>query len=115
MVGEGFGFKAETYKVTVMRTPLGALSTAVVLAVAIVRWSLAPGLTVSARAVVQLDETPLYLCVEGTDAEAALVGARLCDAEPTATLTGRAEKDNLQVREGALVPGAQAPTRRSII
>ena len=110
MVGEGFGGKAETYNVTVMYTPLGAFSTVVVLAVAIIGGFLAPGLTASARAVVQADETPLYLCVDGTDAEAALVGARLCDAEPTPTLTSRAEEDRLQVREGALVTTLDTPS-----
>ena len=45
----------------------------------------------------------LYGCVDGTSAEAELVGAELCDAAPTAALTARAEADNLQIRAGALV------------
>ena len=57
----------------------------------------------------QPDDTVLYSCAEGTDAHAALVGARLCDAEPTATLTSRSAEDNLQVREGALVTTLDTP------
>ena len=45
----------------------------------------------------------LYACGGEPRAEAALVGATLCDGEPTPGLLARAEAENLQVREGALV------------
>ena len=54
----------------------------------------------------QTDGPSFYTCVEGTSAEAPVVGIELCDAAPTDALTTRAEEDNLQVLDGALVVSA---------
>ncbi len=54
----------------------------------------------------QTDRPSFYECVEGTEAEAPLVGVSLCDAAPTDALMARAETDNLQVRDGALAVAA---------
>lgn len=55
----------------------------------------------------QTDRPAFYACVDGTTAvEAPLVGIELCDAAPTDALTARAEEDNLQVLDGALVVSA---------
>lgn len=51
----------------------------------------------------QAADAPLYECAEGTVVDVEIVGLALCDAEPTAALHERAEPDNLQIREGALV------------
>lgn len=51
----------------------------------------------------QAADAPLYECAEGTVVDVEVVGLALCDAEPTAALHERAEPDNLQIREGALV------------
>ena len=51
----------------------------------------------------QPGEAPLYQCIDGTTVDVEGVGIALCDAEPTAALHERAEPDNLQIREGALV------------
>ena len=51
----------------------------------------------------QSAEMPLYQCVDGTEVDVAIVGLALCDAEPTPPLHERAEPDNLQIRDGALV------------
>ena len=52
---------------------------------------------------VQPAETALYRCeTEGT-VEVALLGIEMCDSEPTPLLARRAEPDNLQNRDGALV------------
>ena len=51
----------------------------------------------------QPGEAPLYECAAGTAVDVEVVGLALCDAEPTAALHERAEPDNLQIREGALV------------
>lgn len=45
----------------------------------------------------------LYRCAAGEPVEVATLGLDLCDAEPTTLLARRAEPDNLQTREGALV------------
>ena len=45
----------------------------------------------------------LYACGGESRAEAALVGMTLCDGQATPGLLARAEADNLQVRDGALV------------
>ncbi len=49
------------------------------------------------------DTAQLYTCVDASAEAEAPLGVTLCDAEPTSTLTSRAEADNLQVRDGALV------------
>ena len=54
-------------------------------------------------AAAQTDTPALYVCGSWTNTQAAIVGVTLCDAEPTAELSRRAEEDNLQVREGAFV------------
>ena len=54
----------------------------------------------------QTNTPSFYTCLEGTAAEAPLVGVELCDAAPTDELIARAEADNLQVRDGALVVSA---------
>ena len=54
-------------------------------------------------AAAQTDTPALYVCGSWTNTQAVIVGVTLCDAEPTAELSRRAEEDNLQVREGALV------------
>ena len=51
---------------------------------------------------VQADGT-LYRCADNAQIEAVIAGIQLCDAEPTNELMNRAEADNLQVRNGALV------------
>ena len=45
----------------------------------------------------------LYECVDISDTVPTLADATLCNARATSDLTRRAEADNLQVREGALV------------
>ena len=51
----------------------------------------------------QPNELVLYICGDGPNRDSAIVGMILCTAAPTPDLSERAEKDNLQVREGALV------------
>lgn len=63
----------------------------------------APGPAGAASSGAQADAAALYRCAAGTTVEAALVGLELCDAEPTPLLAERAEPDNLQTRDGALV------------
>ncbi len=46
---------------------------------------------------------PLYACLSDQDTRVVDIGATVCDAAPTATLTARMEEDNLQLREGAFV------------
>jgi serine protease Do len=48
-------------------------------------------------------EAALYRCKTETTVAVALLGLDLCDAEPTPLLAERAEPDNLQTRDGALV------------
>ncbi len=48
-------------------------------------------------------QAALYRCVDAVRVEAAALGFSLCDAEPTPLLARRAEPDNLQIRDGALV------------
>ena len=48
-------------------------------------------------------DPPLYLCADAARVEAERVGLTLCDAAPTPALADRAERDNLQLRSGALV------------
>jgi C-terminal processing protease CtpA/Prc len=45
----------------------------------------------------------LYRCADRTTLEVASLGLALCDAQATPLLARRAEPDNLQTREGALV------------
>ncbi|MCY4660597.1 MAG: hypothetical protein OXF93_12410 [Acidobacteria bacterium] len=52
---------------------------------------------------VQAAAAPLYRCTDAARVEAGPVGLTLCDAGPTGELVERAERDNLQVRSGALV------------
>ena len=49
------------------------------------------------------DPNHLYECADNSDTVATLAAVALCDARATSDLTRRAELDNLQVREGALV------------
>lgn len=56
----------------------------------------------------QASDTALYQCVDSTESEAMPAGTTLCTAEPTETLTARAETENLQVRSGALVVDVEA-------
>lgn len=58
---------------------------------------------VSASAGVQPAEGDLYRCVAGTTVAVTVLGLDLCDALPTPLLGQRAEPDNLQTRDGALV------------
>lgn len=61
---------------------------------------------------VQVADPPLFRCTDATRVAAGAVGLTLCDAAPTRDLVDRAERDNLQVRSGALVvtvaPGGPA-------
>ena len=50
----------------------------------------------------------LYVCVAPGATRDIDIGAAICDAAPTDTLTARLEPDNLQLREGALVTGVSA-------
>ena len=45
----------------------------------------------------------LYRCVDATTVAVAALGLDLCDSAPTPRLAERAEPDNLQTRDGALV------------
>jgi S1-C subfamily serine protease len=45
----------------------------------------------------------LYLCISDSDTRALDIGATVCDAAPTESLTQRMEVDNLQLRAGVLV------------
>lgn len=49
----------------------------------------------------------LYRCADAATVEVAALGLDLCDSEPTARLAERAEPDNLQNRDGALVVGVR--------
>lgn len=48
-------------------------------------------------------ETALYRCETERTVEVALLGIEMCNSEPTPRLAERAEPDNLQTRDGALV------------
>ena len=50
----------------------------------------------------------LYVCADPGPTRTIDVGATICDAAPTETLTRRLEPDNLQLREGALVTAVSA-------
>ena len=50
----------------------------------------------------------LYVCADPGATRDIDIGATICDAAPTDTLTERIEPDNLQRREGALVTGVSA-------
>ena len=50
----------------------------------------------------------LYVCADSGAARTVDIGATICDAAPTGTLTERLEPDNLQLREGGLVTGVSA-------
>ena len=54
------------------------------------------------------DPSHLYECADGSDTVVTIAAATLCDARATSNLTRRAESDNLQVREGALVLEVEA-------
>ena len=54
------------------------------------------------------DEARFYICADASGEAEAPLGITLCDAQPTSTLTGRADADNLQVRDGALVVRTEA-------
>ena len=45
----------------------------------------------------------LYLCMSDSDTRALDIGATVCDAAPTDSLTQRMKVDNLQLRAGVLV------------
>ena len=45
----------------------------------------------------------LYLCMSDSDTRSLDIGATVCDAAPTDSLTQRMEVDNLQLRAGVLV------------
>ena len=49
------------------------------------------------------DPGQLYACASPAESEAPLAAMAICDAAATSELSQRAEVDNLQVREGALV------------
>ena len=57
----------------------------------------------AATAVARQESEALYACSGTAVAEASDIGATLCDAKPTETLTERIDIDNLQLRSGALV------------
>ena len=48
-------------------------------------------------------ERALYRCVDGPTVDVVVLGIELCDSQPTPRLAARAEPDNLQTRDGALV------------
>lgn len=48
-------------------------------------------------------ERALYRCVDGPTVDVVVLGIELCDSQPTPRLAERAEPDNLQTRDGALV------------
>lgn len=48
-------------------------------------------------------ERTLYRCVDGPTVDVVVLGIELCDSQPTPRLAERAEPDNLQTRDGALV------------
>jgi len=50
----------------------------------------------------------LYSCATASRADATPIGATVCDAAATTILTDRAEVENLQVRDGALVVELEA-------
>ena len=88
-----------------MRTPSASAPAAALASVALALLAAAdaPAASSLRPAGAQPDEAPLYQCVDGTTIDVEGVGVALCDAEPTAALHERAEPDNLQIREGALV------------
>lgn len=61
------------------------------------------GAAASSLLAAQPAEAILYRCAAGTAVEVANLGLDLCDAAPTPLLAERAEPDNLQIRDGALV------------
>lgn len=64
-------------------------------------------LALSAGGGAQEAASALYACSGEPRAEASAVGLTLCGGEPTPDLLARAEADNLQVREGALVTAVE--------
>ncbi|MCY4025360.1 MAG: hypothetical protein OXH75_03485 [Acidobacteria bacterium] len=64
---------------------------------------LGASLTAAAGGGTQSADAPLYRCADAGRSEAEPVGLTLCDAAPTPALEDRAERDNLQLRPGALV------------
>ena len=64
---------------------------------------LAASLAVAAGRGTQPADPLLYRCADAARIEAEPVGLTLCDAAPTPALADRAERDNLQLRPGALV------------
>lgn len=64
---------------------------------------LGSSLAVAAGRGTQPADPPLYRCADAARVQAEPVGLTLCDAAPTPALADRAERDNLQIRPGALV------------
>ena len=69
----------------------------------VVAGSLVASMACAAVAVAKQDGEALYTCSDTPVVEVSDIGATLCDAEPTETLTERIDIDNLQLRSGALV------------
>ena len=65
--------------------------------------SLVAALACAATAVATQESDVLYTCAGTAVGEASEIGATLCNAAPTDTLTRRIEVDNLQLRSGALI------------
>ncbi|MCY4076413.1 MAG: hypothetical protein OXH04_13400 [Acidobacteria bacterium] len=77
---------------------IGLATGAVVLGASLAAASLA-----AAGRAAQPADPALYRCADAARVEAERVGLTLCDAAPTPALADRAERDNLQLRPGALV------------
>ncbi len=61
----------------------------------------------AATAVTGQEGDTLYTCIREDATRTVDIGATICDAAPTDTLTQRMEVDNLQLRAGALVTGVE--------
>ena len=69
----------------------------------VVAGSLVAAMACAATAVARQESEALYTCAGTAVTEASDIGATLCDAASTETLTQRIDIDNLQLRSGALV------------
>ncbi len=74
----------------------------------VVTGSLIAVMACAATAVAKQESEALYACAGTAVTEASDIGAMLCDAAPTETLTRRIDIDNLQLRSGALVTEVEA-------
>ncbi|MYN68185.1 MAG: PDZ domain-containing protein [Acidobacteria bacterium] len=86
-----------------MRSAVARIVRAAGLASALALTAVAGSAAAPSSSDAQPAQESLYRCAAGEPVAVATLGLDLCDAEPTTLLARRAEPDNLQTREGALV------------